>query len=92
MHSKPMLLILKRAKPSWDAFLQEITRMDHKEPHNAGSVKVQESKHKMAVDVDSSEGMTLRDLEMAKKITPLDKRLADLEDRPQGSGSAGSSC
>ena len=62
------LISIKRAKPSWDAFLCENNQLNNKEPHEAGDSKAQEKKPAFAEEIESSEVMTLRESEMAKKI------------------------
>ena len=70
-------ILFKRAKLSWDAFLREITRLDNEEPREAGPSRVQERKSTFAVEVENTKGMTLREIELMRRITLLEKQLAD---------------
>ena len=70
-------ILIKRAKLSWDAFLSEITRLDNEEPREAGPSRVQERKPTFAVEVEDTDGMTLREIELTRRITSLEKQLAD---------------
>ena len=70
-------ILVKRAKLSWDAFLREITRLENEEPCEAGPSRVQERKSTFAVEVEETEGMTLREIEVMRRITLLKKQLAD---------------
>ena len=70
-------ILVKRAKLSWDAFLREITRLDNEEPCEAGPLRVQEKNSTFAVEVEDTKGMTLREIELTRRIALLEKRLAD---------------
>ena len=54
-------ILVKRAKLLWAAFLREISRLDNKEPCKTGPLKAQEKKHSFSVEVEDTEGMTLRE-------------------------------
>ena len=56
----------------------KITQLDNEEPRDSGAFKAQEKKHTLAVEVDNSEGLAIHELEMAKKITLLERQLANL--------------
>ena len=60
-------ILVKRAKLSWDAFLREITRLDSKEPCEVGLSRVQDKKSLFAVEVEDTEGMTLKRDRVDKK-------------------------
>lgn len=72
-------ILVKRAKLLWDAFLREVTRLDNKEPHEAGPSRVQEKKHTFAVEVEDTKGMNLKEIELIRRIALLEKQLADCE-------------
>ena len=63
----------------WDAFLREITRLENKEPCEAGPSRVQEKKPTFAVEVEDTKGMTLREKKLTRRITLLEKQLMDQE-------------
>ena len=70
-------ILVKIAKLSWDAFLREITRLYNEEYCEAGPLRVQERKPTFAMEVENTKGMTLREIELMRRITLLEKQLAD---------------
>ena len=61
---------IKRSKPSWDAFLQEITRLDNKEPREVEGSQVPWKRPTYAVEVEKYGGM-LREEETARELASL---------------------
>ena len=49
-------------------FLREITRLDNKEPCEAGPSRGQEKKSTFAVEVENTKGMTLKGIELTRSI------------------------
>ena len=72
-------ILVKRAKLLWDAFLHETTRLDNEVSCEAGPSKAQEKKHTFSVEVEDTEGMTLREIELTRRIALLERQLADCE-------------
>ena len=72
-------ITIKRAKPSWEEFLREITRMDNEEPREGVVVKAPFKKPVLAVEVEDSGKLSRREEEMAQEIERLKKRLNELE-------------
>lgn len=54
--------------------MKDITGLGNEELREAKASKAHEKKNILALDVKSSEGITLRELEMARKITLLEKQ------------------
>ena len=69
----------QKSKAVLDAFLRNITILDSKEPCEAGPSKAQEKKHVFAVEVEDTEGMTLREIELKRRIALLERQLLDCE-------------
>ena len=61
----------------WGAFLRKITRLDNKEPSKAGLSRVQEKNHMFAVEMEDTKGITLREIELTRRIMLLEKQVAD---------------
>ena len=61
---------IKRSKPSWDTFLQEITRLDREEPREVGGSQVPWKRPSLAVEVDKYGGV-LRGEGTAREIAIL---------------------
>ena len=71
---------IKRAKPSWDAFLREFTKLDNEEPQDVSLVKGGIWKPVLALEVEkASNSSKERELELMKEIEELKKRLRDIE-------------
>ena len=63
---------IKRSKPSWDAFLREITRLDNEEPRDVLLVKGGFWKLVLAVEVEKAPNSSKeRELELMKEIKDL---------------------
>ena len=69
-----------------DAFPREITRLDNKEPCEAGPSRVQEKKFTFAAEVEDTKGMTLREIELKRWIMLLEKKLTDQEPKVRKGG------
>ena len=69
---------VKRSKPSWDAFLREITRLDNKEPREVGGSRVPWKRPSLAVEVDEYGGAA-KEEETAKEIANLKRWIMELE-------------
>ena len=60
---------IKRSKPSWDAFLREITRLDNEEPQDVSLVKGGFWKPVLALEVEKASNLSKkRKLELMKEI------------------------
>ena len=75
---------IKRSKPSWDAFLREITRLDNEEPRAAAGAKTPYKKVSLAMEVEEVRGGSLSKEELAQEVSELKKRLEE-----RGSASKG---
>ena len=63
---------IKRSKPSWDAFLREITRLDNEEPQDVSLVKGGFWKPVLNMEVEKAPNSSKeRELELMKEIEDL---------------------
>ena len=79
---------IKRSKPSWDAFLREITRLDNEEPRAATGAKPPYKKASLAMEVKEVRGGSLSREELAQEVSELKKRLEERELESKGSQKA----
>ena len=71
---------IKRSKPSWDAFLCEITKLDNEEPRDISVIKGSVRKPVLAVEVERNESSPReRELELLGEIEMLKKRIREIE-------------
>ena len=71
---------IKRSKPSWDAFLREITRLNNEEPQEVSLVKGGFWKPVLALEVEKASNSPKEiELELMKEIEELKKRLRNIE-------------
>ena len=67
------------SKAILDIFLSEITRPNNKKLTITGLLSLEKRSLSLLFEVKSSEEMTSKGSEMARKITLLEKQLADME-------------
>ena len=71
---------IKRSKPSWDAFLCEITKLDNEEPRDISVIKGNVRKPVLAVEVErNGSSPRERELELLGEIEMLKKRIREIE-------------
>ena len=71
---------IKRSKPSWNAFLCEITKLDNEEPWDILLIKGNVRKPVLAVDVErNTSSPRERKLELINVIEMLKKRIREIE-------------
>ena len=71
---------IKRSKPSWDAFLCEITKLDNEEPWDILVIKGNVRKPVLAVEVErNTSSPRERELELLGEIEMLKKRIREIE-------------
>ena len=71
---------IKRSKPSWDAFLREITKLDNKEPRDISLIKRGIRKLVLALEVEKAPSSPKeREINLMKEIEELNKRFRDVE-------------
>ena len=71
---------IKRSKPSWDAFLCEITKLDNEEPRDILVIKGNVRKPVLAVEVERNVSSPReRELELLGEIEMLKKRIREIE-------------
>lgn len=70
-------ITIKRYKPSWDAFLREITRLDNEEPRAAVGAKPPYKKASLAMGVEEVRGGSPSKIKLAQEVSELKKRLAE---------------
>ena len=71
---------IKRSKPSWDAFLCEITKLDNEEPRDILVIKGSVRKPVLAVEVErNGSSPRERELELLGEMEMLKKRIREIE-------------
>ena len=78
------MLSLSRSKPFWDAFLNEIKRLDNEEPRASAGANFPYKNASLAMEAKEVRGGSPSKEELAQEVSELKKRLAD-----RGSASKG---